>query len=178
MCKKSNRGINNELIVLYNKLNKQYHFKISMKNHDEGNLLYIYNQIKTELSQFGNDEYIADILVTYLYHIKNSKNKEVLWYCYGEQIVKNLEKNLRGFNTYCKKCGIRFAKQESNQKYCSKCDNSYIPQETKVIICQDCGKEITVEGIVKKQIRCPECQKKKQLEWQRNSMKKNRNKKM
>ncbi len=51
-------------------------------------------------------------------------------------------------------------------------------RETKTIICQDCGKEVVVDGVVKKQIRCPECQKKKQLEWQRNSMKKNRNQKV
>jgi DNA-directed RNA polymerase subunit RPC12/RpoP len=78
----------------------------------------------------------------------------------------------------CENCGVLVRQNEkNNKKLCNEC-SKYQPMETKTIICQDCGKEITVDGIVKKQIRCPECQKKKQLEWQRNSMKKNRNQKM
>ncbi len=76
----------------------------------------------------------------------------------------------------CEKCHTRFYKK-GKEKNCPNC-REYQPIETKTIICQDCGKEITVDGIIKKQIRCTECQKKKQLEWQRNSMKKNRNKEM
>lgn len=176
MCKKINRKINNNLIEKYNELNQKYHFKINMKNHDEGNLLYIYNQIKEELNKFGDDEYITDILVTYLYHIKNSKNKEVLWYCYGEQIVKNLDKNLRCINSYCKKCGIRLEKKNSNQKYCSNCDNSYRPIETKTIICQDCGKEVVVDSKDNETTRCKECYKKYRTEYYRLKKREQRNK--
>ena len=78
----------------------------------------------------------------------------------------------------CEKCkGMFKQNKKNNLVYCRECIQ-YQPIETKTIICQDCGKEVLIDGIVKKQIRCSECQKKKQLEWQRNSMKKNRNQKV
>lgn len=42
--------------------------------------------------------------------------------------------------------------------------------------CKDCGKMFFVNSIVKNKKRCDECQHIKQLEYQRNSMKKLRNK--
>ena len=56
----------------------------------------IVNEVKYELSQFGYDEHeVADILVKYLYGIKESKYKDLLWTCYGEYILENLEKHLK-----------------------------------------------------------------------------------
>ena len=86
--------------------------------------------------------------------------------------VKKRDKKSR-----CFKCGSLFKQEYCNQRLCNEC-SKYQPIETKTIICQDCGEEILIDGIVKKQIRCSEKKKKKQLEWQRNSMKKNRNQKV
>jgi hypothetical protein len=56
----------------------------------------IVNEVKYELSQLGYDEHeVVDILVKYLYGIKESKYKDLLWTCYGEYILENLEKHLK-----------------------------------------------------------------------------------
>jgi len=67
-----------------------------------------------------------------------------------------------------------FEKKSEAQKYCKKC-GKYQPMETKIIICIDCGKEIMVNGIVKKQERCSECYKKYRNNYQKELMRKKRN---
>lgn len=77
----------------------------------------------------------------------------------------------------CNYCEQPFRITPKNLKYC--CEEHrvyYEPMETKTIVCVDCGKEVEVDGIVKKQIRCLECKRKNQLELQRKSMKKLRSK--
>ena len=94
------------LIVKYCEFDREYYFTVdaAISSDDEqqsndkfAKKIMKYRQmsdrIKSELSQFGyNDKEIADILVKFLYGIKNSKNKTVLWMCYGNYIVENLER--------------------------------------------------------------------------------------
>jgi len=95
------------LIVKYCELNQKYHFKINMKCVDLSNDIFINtdakqrvffkgvaNEIKYELSQFGyTNAEVTDILVKFLYNVKPSKHKDVLWFCYGGYIVDNLKRN-------------------------------------------------------------------------------------
>ena len=56
----------------------------------------IVDEVKSELSQFGySNSEVADILVKYLYGVKESKYKDLLWTCYGEYILGNLKKHLK-----------------------------------------------------------------------------------
>ena len=56
----------------------------------------IVDEIKCELSKFGYSNIeVADILVKYLYGIKESKYKDLLWTCYGEYLLDNLEKHIK-----------------------------------------------------------------------------------
>jgi len=75
----------------------------------------------------------------------------------------------------CEYCGQPFKQQHGNERYCKK-HKEYQRIENKEIICCDCHKTFKVNGIVKNKKRCEECQHKKQLEYQRNSMKEIRNK--
>ena len=52
----------------------------------------------------------------------------------------------------------------------------YHPIEIKIIQCIDCGKDVKVDAKANNCKRCDECKHKKQLEWQKNSMNKLRNK--
>lgn len=76
----------------------------------------------------------------------------------------------------CKECGQPFIYKSNSHDYCEEHKPIYEPIVTKKITCDDCGKEFEVSGNVKKQIRCKDCNKIKQLEWQKNSMNKLRNK--
>jgi hypothetical protein len=94
------------LIVKYCEFDREYYFTvdaaISSDDDQQSNDRFakkvmkyrqMSDRIKSELSQFGySDSEIADILVKFLYGIKNSKNKTVLWMCYGDYIVENLER--------------------------------------------------------------------------------------
>lgn len=98
------------LIVRYCELNKQHRFVLDSamridktfsvdtirKSQFKHDLKYknAIDGIKDELSQFGYDDVeISDILVKFLYGIKDSKHKIALWLCYGDIIYSNLEKN-------------------------------------------------------------------------------------
>lgn len=89
----------------------------------------IMGEVKYELSQFGYNDYeVADILVKYLYGIKESKYKDLLWTCYGEYLLENLKKHikLKTKVIQCMDCGEWF---EVNIK------------DTKACRCAECQKE-------------------------------------
>jgi hypothetical protein len=167
--------INNKVLHSYICLNRKYHFKINMKDTENININYIAQEIKNELSKFKySDIDITDMIIKYLYHVKNSKSKESLWFCYGDIIVDNLNRNIDNKTAVCQKCGKRFEKINANEKYCINC-RGYEPIETKIIHCVDCGKKIIVDGIVKKQDRCSDCYKKYRNNYQKELMRKRRN---
>lgn len=81
----------------------------------------IMSEVKYELSQFGyNDREVSDILVKYLYGIKESKYKDLLWTCYGEYILENLEKHfkLKTKTIKCADCGEWFEVGIKDTKTC------------------------------------------------------------
>ena len=136
------------MIVKYCELNKKYHFKINMKCVDLTNDVIvntnakqkvffkkIASEIRYELSQFGytNSE-VVDILVKFLYHIKPSKHKDVLWFSYGEYIVENLKKHFKP-NTktiQCIDCGEWFEVDRGNKRTI-RCEECQTIQRSKVV---------------------------------------------
>lgn len=112
--RKSGKIIESEtdsLIVKYHELNQKYACKLdNIKDKAEipKDLLTKYQQkqmflygniiksIKDELNLIYEDnQIIVDILVKYLYHIKPSRNKTILWLCYGDYILDNIKKVIK-----------------------------------------------------------------------------------
>lgn len=97
-----------EVSDLYNELNKQYRYMINMKDEYIDNLRYIACKIRDEFAQFGySEETITDMLVEYLYG-KEKRYKQLLWFCYGQYVVNNLERNIEVNKTksiQCIDCG-------------------------------------------------------------------------
>lgn len=88
----------------------------------------IIEEVKYELSQFGySDVEVADILVKYLYGIKESKYKDLLWTCYGECILDSLQNHLKikTKEIQCVDCGEWFEIDKTERR----------------IRCDDCAKE-------------------------------------
>ena len=84
--------------------------------------------VKSKLSVFGyTDKEIADILVKYLYAIKESKNKEILWVCYGDILVHNLERNIKKRTKFvqCSVCGEWYETSYSDHSAIFRCDRCY-----------------------------------------------------
>ena len=137
--------INNPIIKKYSELASKYGYKISVVSNDSEigqfprEVLYksqlkeralygkIYKQVREEMANNGYEDWeVADILVKYLYDIKNSKNKDLLWICYGEYLYRNLEKNVKPptKEVQCVDCGEWFEILKKDNETC-RCANCY-----------------------------------------------------
>lgn len=90
----------------------------------------IIDDVRFEFSQFGySDSDIADILVKYLYGVKESKYKDLLWTCYGEYLLENLRKhfNQKVKVIQCVDCGewIEVNIKDNETCRCSSCYSEY-----------------------------------------------------
>lgn len=93
-----------EVSNLYDELNKQYRYMINMKDEYIDNLRYIACKIRDEFTKFGySEETITDMLVEYLYG-KGMRYKQLLWFCYGQYIINNLEENIEVKKTKFVQC--------------------------------------------------------------------------
>ena len=154
---KKNVTIKQEVIDLYNAVEKEYRYSISFYD-DNVNFSYIRDSILERFSALKIDCIeCCNILVKYLFHMRQSKRKNVFWMCFGDIVLSNLKQNLPVGSIQCKKCGERFIPENGKQKLCSKCA-SYQPIIKKTICCIDCGAEFEVDGIVKNKKRCEVCQ--------------------
>lgn len=74
----------------------------------------------------------------------------------------------------CAECGILTrGNKNGTKKYCKDCA-TYTPQEIKTVVCIDCGNSFITTSKNSRGKRCDYCRRKKQLEYQRNSMKNKR----
>lgn len=134
----------NEVVLTYNKLATLYGYKINAINdkvetgHIPREVLYksqirqdvlygkVIAEVKQDLNECGYSEIeIADILVKYLYDIKDSKNKDLLWACYGEILYNNLKDRVKSptKEVQCVDCGEWFVigKFDSATCRCESC---------------------------------------------------------
>ena len=167
--------IDYDLINCFNKLNREYHFKVNNLDRNKGNIPYISHKIKGELSEFGySDVDITDMLIKYQYSEKNTDKKAALWFCYGDIIVDNLKNNLDPLSKVCMECGTRFYPNSNRQKVCEHCRNKK-QDEYITKICVDCGKTFTIPKSNRRTTRCTDCQEKRQRELTRERVAKFRN---
>ena len=148
---KINEELSDPMIARYYELNQRYHFKVNMECAEltRGDLLSntqykqdlyfkrIANEIRTELSQFGYSESeIVDILVKFLYYVKPSKHKSVLWFCYGKQIFENITNNIKSKNKIiqCVDCGewIEVSLKDTKTCRCSNCSKEHKRELTRL----------------------------------------------
>lgn len=135
------------LIVKYLELNKDHKYARLLDNNytnlvtDNKNIInnsllkesiissQIVEDVKSELSVFGySDIKIVDILTKYLYGLTNSKSKMLLWKCYGDIILCNLQKHISTNNTkviQCVDCNNLFEVPITNKRTC-RCANCTI----------------------------------------------------
>jgi hypothetical protein len=110
--------LDEEIISKYEELNKnKKQLMNDQEEHESYKMPYIYQRIREELLKVNSDvQYVTDVLVKYL---KDSPFKTTLWSCFGDIILKNLERNLKG-TKQCEMCGERIEKKQA-KKYCEKC---------------------------------------------------------
>ena len=114
---------------LYEKVSKEYSFQVNMKDEYIDNLRYLACDIRRQFNDLGySDETITDMLVQKVYG-KESRRKQILWFCYGQYIVNNLENNLNVRKTkyiQCIDCGEWVEVDiQSKSIRCSICQKKY-----------------------------------------------------
>lgn len=155
--------IKQEVIDLYNEVEKQYRYSINFYD-DSVNYSYIRDSILKRFNGLKTDRVeCCDILVKYLFHMRQSKRKNIFWMCFGDIVLSNLQKNLPAGSIQCRKCGERFVPSVPQQKLCDKCA-SYRRVGNKILHCVDCGKPFEIDARNMKKVRCDECQLKKTRE--------------
>lgn len=119
-----------EVSDLYDYLNPRYRYKLNMKEEYADNLHYIAEALRTQFTAVGySQETIADMLVQYVYG-KNIRYKELLWFCFGNHIVRNLERNIPAGKTKyipCTDCGewIEIGRKDNRTCRCRTCQSLY-----------------------------------------------------
>lgn len=113
----------NPVIVEYCKFDKQHYMSVdsainlSNTNKSESYMRMqtknskMASEVRAALSRFGyDDDEIVDILVKYLYGIRKSANKTMLWLAYGDVIYGNLSGKLKAQTkeVQCVDCGEWF----------------------------------------------------------------------
>lgn len=121
LMKKRSTKLDQEIINTYEKLDKKKKWLIKNENEISTSAkLYVYELIREELLKLNGDEvYVTDVLVKYLYDKKNSPYKSTLWNSFGDVIVRNLNRNLKK-TKQCGECGDRITIAKG-KRYCESC---------------------------------------------------------
>lgn len=90
----------------------------AVKNQD----MYKYKNLRNKvLEESGKDiDYVVNTLVAYLYTVRKTSAKKGLWDSFGDVILENLKRNLKGKGKICQICGKRFIPKNSLQNCCSR----------------------------------------------------------
>ncbi|WP_368859126.1 hypothetical protein [Cohnella sp. GbtcB17] len=107
-------------------LKKHFFGKTKAGDGEDTQQGYLYVKIRKELLEINDDiDAVVDVLVAYLYGLKQSSYKTTLWSSFGDILVRNLKKNvpmkLDDGHIMCESCGERIIKTSRNQKKCEPC---------------------------------------------------------
>ena len=100
-------------------IKNQHRFDYGNDPHVNEDDLYKYKCIAQDIVEYSSEsiDKIVNSLVAYLYTVKKSSNKKMLWACFGNNICANLRNNVS--NKVCPICGYRFKPMVHNQVCCS-----------------------------------------------------------
>lgn len=125
LMKNKNIELDQVIIDKYEELNKSKfkEIKRQLKEKESSKRkqveLQVYKDIRNELFKLGNKNDVIDVLIKYLYEVKDSKNKQTLWYAFGNYIARNVEFNVKGIKR-CNRCYVEIERKQK-KSYCEVC---------------------------------------------------------
>lgn len=125
---------------------------------DKDRYVEVIKTLRGELAEYGDERYVADVLIKHLFGLKKSIHKAVFWETYGDIVYQNLLDNKAGAQKMCARCGARFTPLYPHHCLCDECAKEIkpIPPEIPEAYCVDCGRLFQPEDL--KQTRCHVCQ--------------------
>ncbi|YCI79295.1 hypothetical protein M1D47_12390 [Bacillus sp. R1-10] len=120
-----NEEIDNKIIEAYTYLDQNKRHYISANDDMDDKKQFIYIVIRQKLLEIYPDaNKIADVLVRYLFGVKDSKYKRTLWESFGTEVVNSIRKNVHK-EIDCSGCGVTVYEPRQRQIRCDKCQNKY-----------------------------------------------------
>jgi arsenate reductase-like glutaredoxin family protein len=123
-----NKELYNVIVQKYIKINKNKNKYIDKDNVEykdrDTKYNFVAKQIKEEfmtvakeIDKSVTEVNVTDILVDYLYRVKNADNKNTLWECFGDILLANIKKNVINVKE-CERCETEFTPNHGSEKYC------------------------------------------------------------
>lgn len=89
---------------------------------EETNRHYLCMRLREELlSVYSDIDLVVDVLVRYLFWTVKTVRKTVFWECFGEDVLRNLRRNVDKDTSLCSVCGARFYRSCNRQTMCKPC---------------------------------------------------------
>ena len=159
---------NQEMYKYYKNLVRNLRFDTNNDRlSDTDKSLYNYNAVyddcRRKFYQWGIDRGIEpvdllDSLIIHIFTISRTSRKKAFWTMFGDDIYKNVEKNINSSFAQCKRCKKRCLNID-NKCLCEKCQRHFKRCKCKMYICEDCGKVVEIPIKKKTPKRCPKCAK-------------------
>lgn len=110
-------------IRIYITYSKNNYIESDTTEDNDGNFGedYLYKNARQKLLDLPFDkDTIINVLVYFLYNVRKTSKKKILWECFGEEIYQNIQNNLPQNTHICPICGKRFeSRDNANTTYCS-----------------------------------------------------------
>ena len=114
------------IIDLYIKENQDKTMRLKDQMRNQGGMtkkgieLQVYKEIREKFLELSTARHVTDVLIKYLYEQQDDKHKQTLWYCFGWQMVRNLQLNINGI-VECEGCHKPIESPKINQVRCDSC---------------------------------------------------------
>jgi hypothetical protein len=127
LMKNPNTKVDEAIVETFERINKVKHWDIKRQLNENGNSrklgeLVVYKEFRAELLKLGSRQHVVDVLIEYLYGVKETENKQSLWYLFGDDIVRNLQLNIQGI-VECVDCGEVIDQPKQRQCRCNSCQS-------------------------------------------------------
>ena len=114
------------IIKLYTELDRnKRHYMANVEEDIDDKKQFVYILIREKLLEIYPDPHkVADVLVRWLFHEKDSEYKRTLWESFGQEVVEAIRKNVYN-EVDCVGCGETINKPRQRQVRCEKCQKEY-----------------------------------------------------
>ena len=110
-----------EIVETFARQSSRLHFRFDDETA-ETNKRYLCKLLRDTLLSLSPDpDFVVDVLVKRLFFQMKSRRKVVFWECFGEEVVRNLRRNVDRNTSMCLLCGARFYREGPRQTMCKAC---------------------------------------------------------
>lgn len=160
---------NEEVYQYYKALVKNLDFnraddRLSDTDKSMYNYVAVYDDCRRKFYQWGfhrgiNPTDLLDSLIVQIFCKKKNARKKAFWTMFGDDVFKNVEKNVNKSFARCTRCKNRYLRIDDSC-VCEKCSAYLKKKKKKMFVCADCGQAIEISKDSRSPKRCKTCARK------------------